>query len=93
MDLRPVEAIAAVRPVNVERTAEDVASPFAIDGADRMEEDSYNANTGQPNRGLEEDGPEEDGPDKLQDAEQLPEDPAGHDFAADQPVKHLNLFA
>jgi hypothetical protein len=87
MDLRPVDAVAAVRPVNVKRTTEDVAPPFALNRPGRMEEDSYDANTGQPNRGLE-----EDGPDEPEHEEELHEDPAEHDFDDDQPVKHLNLF-
>jgi hypothetical protein len=94
MDLRPVEAVAAVRPVNVKRTIEDVAPTFAIDRPGRMEEDSYNSDTGQQNRGLEdeEDGLE-DGMDELNDGEQPPESPPGHDPDPIQPVKHLDFFA
>ena len=41
MDVRPVGAVAAVSPVNMKRTADDLAPPFAIDGTIPMEEDSY----------------------------------------------------
>jgi len=83
MDLRPVEAIAGITPASVKKTGEDIAPPFAVDGAARMEEDSYSADANQQQRGLEEEEPE-----KLNDPGQQV-----LDFAAEEPQKRVNFFA
>ena len=82
MELRPVGAIAAVSPVNVKRTADDIAPPFAIDGTIPMEEDSYNASAN------EQDGELEDDPRELADEENMMSD-----SDAEEPPRKVNFFA
>ena len=83
MDLRPVEAIGAIRKVNLKQAAEDVAPPFAIDGTARMEKNSYSAGAKQQDRGLEQEDAEES---------ESAEEPAPN-FIAVEPPKKVNLFA
>jgi hypothetical protein len=82
MDFRPVEAIGAIRPVSLKRPAENVEPPFAIDGAGRMDEDSYGAESKQPNRGLEE-----------ADVDELKEGDVPDESAAEQSQKKVNVMA
>ena len=82
MDLRPVEAIGEVRLVGVKRSETNVAPPFAIDGAGRMEQDSYNAGAKQQKRGLEDE--------ELEASEEEAEE---QDSSEEEPHRNVNLFA
>lgn len=61
MELRPVEGIRAVGPVDVRRAANDVAPAVGVEAAGQMEEDSYDASAKRQDRGLEEDAEAENG--------------------------------
>jgi hypothetical protein len=54
MELRPIDRIRAMGPVGVKRSASDVPPPVEVEGAGRMEGDSYGGSAKQQDRGLEE---------------------------------------
>lgn len=83
MDFRPIEAIRAVSPVNLNRPADGVAPPFAIDGSVPMGDDSCDERDSEQERDLEKDNIEE-----RDDEEQ--EFPGG---VTEEPAKIVNLFA
>ena len=82
MDLRPVEAIAAINPVNVGPAPDEVTPPFAIDGTVPTDDDSYSASTDEQDRSLEEAEPEESD-----------EQTTAISSFPDDPPKRVNLFA
>jgi hypothetical protein len=54
MELRPVEGIRAVGPVDVRRAASDVTPALGVEAEGRMEDDSYGGSAKRQGRGLEE---------------------------------------
>jgi hypothetical protein len=54
MELGKVDAIQAVRPAATSRSASDVMPAFAVDGAGRMQDDSYDGDAEGQDRGMEE---------------------------------------
>jgi len=82
MDVRPVGAIAAIRPVN-EKRPENVTPPFAIDGTVPMDDGASSANANAEDCDLEED---------VLDELMNEEDTLSR-FPADDPQKTVNFFA
>ena len=59
MDIGAVERIRPVEQVGVSRRPGDVAPALGVDGAARMEDDSYGEDKNGQDRGMEEEDPEE----------------------------------
>ena len=88
MDLPPVGAIAAIRPVNERRPAEDVTPPFAIDGTVSIDDAGNSADANAADCDLGEDNLEEDVLEDLIDEENM-----RPDAPSDEPPKRVNFFA
>lgn len=83
MELGKVEAIQAVRPAAVSRSASDVLPAFAVDGAGRMQDDSYRGDAKEQDRGMEEEA-----------AELVTDSEIAEEAAADEDEgQQVNLFA
>ena len=64
MEVGGIEGVRAIDGLGVTRRAGDVSPAFAVERAERMDEDSYGGNARRQDRGMEED-----------DAEEVTEDP------------------
>ena len=84
MDLRAVEGVRLVGVTNIRPIASDVMPAADVEGAGRMEEDSYGGNNKEQERGLEEDV------DEVNEEEQTGE---GSEISQEAGRKQVNLFA
>jgi hypothetical protein len=84
MDLRAVEGVRLVGVTGVRLIASDVMPAAGVEGAGRMEEDSYGGNKKGQERGLDEDV------DEVNEEEQTGE---GSEISQEAGRKQVNLFA
>jgi len=83
MELGKVDAIQAVGSVSVNRSASDAMPAFSVDGARRMQDDSYGGDAKEQDRGMEQEAAE-----LVDHAEKAEEAAAGKEEG-----QQVNLFA